>query len=353
MKNKNIIGALFALAILFTGCAKTELDPIPFSQLKGDSLATTTTIAQLEAGFMTNIDVYTDTLSKKAGLFTADIIPTDTTNMVINGIVTSADVSGNIYKYIVVQETGLNGQAIKISIDAGSLSGIYPLGQKVSIRCNNLYIGKYAQSPQIGIKYANMTKIKVETITRIDTIHNNSTYVLDTVVYNKNIYRIEPGRIPLPIAMKAIHAYGMPDVTAIKTDTMTIAQIKAAGTSIFNKLVCIKNAFFTGNGAYSGKPIAISAAELIFAPSTNGVGYPQSREIQDGTGSIFVATSEFANFANKKLPSSMYKGNITAIVGWYNDKDVSINSSKIYHQLTLRSLNDLGKGYEGYQVGNN
>ena len=41
-------------------------------------------------------------------------------------------------------------------------------------------------------------------------------------------------------------------------------------------------------------------------------------------------------------------GNITAIVGWYNDKDAVIAPSKIYHQLTLRSLGDLGKGFEGF-----
>jgi len=72
-------------------------------------------------------------------------------------------------------------------------------------------------------------------------------------------------------------------------------------------------------------------------------------KIQDGSGaSVFVSTSEYAKFASKKLPSSTYKGNITAIVGWYNDKDAVVSSSKIYHQLTLRSLNDLGKGFEGY-----
>lgn len=334
MKN-NIICAFIALTALFSGCTQTEIDPISLDKVIGDSLKTTITIAQLKDSFMTNIDLYTDTATKKAGLFTADIIKLDTLDLVINGIVTSSDEEGNIYKYIVVQELGVNGQAIKISVDAGSLTGIYPMGQKVSIRCNGLHIGKYAQSPQIGTKYTNLTKFK------IDKLHNT------------NIYRTEPGRLAFPIAYKAIHAYGMPVLAAIKPDTLTIAQIKAAGAPLFNKLVCIKNAYFTGNGANSGKPVSITNDELIFAPSTNGVGYPQSREIQDGTGSLFVSTSEFASFAKKKLPSTMYRGNITAIVGWYNDKDASISSSKTYHQLTLRSLNDLGKGFEGYFTGNN
>ena len=134
---------------------------------------------------------------------------------------------------------------------------------------------------------------------------------------------------------------------------MTIAEIRNAGASLVNKLVCIKNAFFTGNGADYNQPVPISASDMIFAPSTNGIGYPQSREIQDGTGSIFVSTSEYAKFASYKLPASSYRGNITAIVGWYNDKSPADNPdklvTKIYHQLTLRSISDLGKGFEEYQ----
>jgi hypothetical protein len=336
MKKLNITGIFFVAALLFTGCAQTEFNAIAPSKLMGDSLTATTTIAQLEKGIMTKIDVYTDTTTKKAGLFTADLIPTDTTDLVINGIVTSSDVEGNIYKYIVVQEQGKNGSALKISIDVGSLSGIYPLGQKVSIRLNGLYIGNYAQSPQIGTYYINLTKFKTDTVHKV------------------NIYRIEPGRIPYPVAFKAIHAYGLPNPNAVKADTMTIAQIKAAGASVINKLVCIKNAFFTGNGADYNLPIKLTPDQLIFAPSTNGVGFPQSREIQDGTGSIFVSTSEYAKFATYILPPSNNRGNITSIVGWYNDKlpavNPSIQTAAIYYQLTLRSISDLGKGFESYHA---
>jgi hypothetical protein len=336
MKKQNIIGILFVLSALFSSCTQTEFDAIAPSKLMGDSLIATTTIAQLESGIMTKIDLYTDTASKKAGLFTADLIRPDTTDLVINGLITSSDVEGNIYKYIIIQEQAPNGRALKISIDAGSLSGIYPLGQKVSVRLNGLYIGNYAQSPQIGTRFVNLDKFKT------DPLHN------------VNIYRIEPGRIPLPIALKAIHAYGLPNIKAIKADTMTIAQIKATGASGINKLVCIKNAYFTGKGADYGLPTVIKDNELIFAPSTNGIGYPQSREIQDGTGSIFVATSEYAKFATYKLPPSSNRGNITAIVGWYNDKlaavSPAIQTAEIYYQLTLRSIGDLGKGFESYHA---
>lgn len=317
------------IVAVFSSCNQTNFDPIPKEQLMGTKWESTTTIQNILDTYLTKNDQYTDTVTKTAGLFTADLIPSSP-DLVINGIITSSDIEGNIYKYITVQEEGANARAIKISIDAGSLSGIWPLGQRVSVRVNGLYIGQYAQSPQLGIRYENPTKYKEDTVKHI------------------KYYRIEPGRMPLSIALNHISAYEMPHPEAVLPDTMTIAQIKAAGTAVYNKLVCIKNAFFTGRGAYNGQPTLISDEQMIFAPSTNGVGYPQSREIQDPTGSIFVSTSEYAKFAGKKIPPSSFVGDITAIVGWYNDKDVTLNKSKTYHQLTLRSIKDLGKGFEKY-----
>ncbi len=333
MKKKIIIGQIVLIALVLNSCTQTDFNPISTTRLLGDSLIATTTIAQVQAKYMTLKDVYTDTLAKNAGLFTCDLISNDSAAAIINGVVTSSDIEGNIYKYITVQERGVGGMALKISINAGSLSGLYPVGQRVSVRLNGLYIGRYAQSPQVGTHFVNLDKFKVDTLHKI------------------NIYRIEPGRIPLPIATELIHPYGLPNPNLIKADTLTIAQIKAAGMTVVNKLVCIKNAYFTGKGADYGVPSTlIKDADYIFAPSTNGIGYPQSREIQDGTGSIFVSTSEYSRFANYKLPDSSNRGNITSIVGWYNDKDNPASASKIYYQLTLRGLFDLGKGFESYHT---
>ena len=111
---------------------------------------------------------------------------------------------------------------------------------------------------------------------------------------------------------------------------------------LVNKLVCIKNVYFTGKGA--GK--SLTDAQMIFAPSTDGAGYPQSRDITDNTGTIIIATSEYAKFASYKLPASTYKGNITVIVGWYKNYTDAAGD----WQLTLRTISDLGKGFEGYRT---
>ncbi len=347
MKTNKIISLIFPAILLLASCQQTEFDVISADKLMGDSLITNYKIDDLITEFVKDTDIYTDLTRSgtNSGLFTADKIESDN-DIVISGVVTSYDTEGNIYKYIIVQEAG--GRSIKISIDAPGLSAIYPLGQRVWIKCNGLYIGNYAQSPQIGTLYYNTTKATTKTTITF----NDSTQKNDTVV--ETIYRKEPGRMSYILASKAIHSYGMPDPTLIKVDTMTIAEIRAAGASVINKLVCIKNAFFTGNGADYNLPVSLTPEELIFAPSTNGVGYPQSREIQDGTGSIFVSTSEYSKFATTKLPSSDNRGNITAIVGWYNDKKPAIKptsvTTEIYHQLTIRSLDDLGKGFEKFHA---
>jgi len=195
----------FVLAIFLGSCAKTEFDGIPFEKTQGEKWETTITIAQLKNNYMTS-----------TGLFTADKIE-NTTDLVFNGIVTSSDVEGNVYKYLTVQEEGENAQAIKISIDVSGLSAIYPLGQRISVRCNDLYIGKYAESPQIGIRYVNKEK-------------NN---------------RIEPGRMPKLLSDIHISAYELPEPQAVIADTMTIAEIKAADSSLFNKLSQIESYNFS------------------------------------------------------------------------------------------------------------
>lgn len=299
------------LAWLLQSCYPNFTD-MPLEQVQRERVPATYTIAQVKTQFIRKPDSF----------FAVDSIIHDE-DVIIEGIITSEDIAGNIYKAIVVQEEGDNPQAIRISIDAGSLTGIYPVGQRVSVKLNGLWIGNFGQSAQIGTKFVSSTKSRRD---------------------NDANYWAEPGRIAKVISDRHIVPYGMPDPKAVVPKEMTIAQIKAAGPELHNMLVIIKDATFTGKGAgigeNSGKPVDIvDEKDKIFAPSTNGVGFPQAREITDGTGSIFIATSEYARFANKKLPTGT--GDIVAIVGWYNNRDITIDPTKIYHQLTIRSLSDL------------
>lgn len=302
MKRYNNIAVLILALLGFVSCSQTDFEPLEMT--KGEKIPSTTTVADLMTTYMTS-----------AQLFSADRI-TSSTDLVINGIVTSTDIEGNVYKYIAIQEEIPNGRAIRVSIDASGISALYPIGQRVSVVMNNLCIGKYGDSPQVGVYYS-----------------------------RPKDGRISPGAIPMPIARQQIIAYGNAEPSAVVADTMTIAEILAAPKETMHyKLVCIKNAWFTGKGFDFGKPATISEKEKIFAPGTNGIGYPQSREIQDGTGSSVIATSEFAKFAQKPLPAPTYKGHITVLVSWYKDKDANAGN----YQLTLRTLGDLGVGFNGY-----
>ena len=262
-----------------------------------------------------------DLPTRLPGLFSVDTIPSNK-DVIISGIVTSDDNEGNIYKNIIFQDPK-TGLAIKIAVDAGNLSAIFPLGQKVVLNCKGLAIGRYAEMVQLGISFYKTESSKVG-------------YEIGRIPYSQFKKKIQGGEILTSTLSKMV-------------DTLTIAQIKAGGVKLHSRLVCIKNAKFTGKGADFGKPAILAHDSLrIFAPSTNGIGFPQPREIVDGTGSMFVSTSEYSKFAKTKLPADTVVGNITAIVGWYNDRDLTLDGSKIYHQLTLRSLSDLGKGFQFY-----
>ena len=313
-----IAGLLLVNVLLFSSC-NGSFDSLQLSDQyeSATEYIPTHTITRFISEFSSTIG---DLPTRTPSLFTVDTIPSNV-RAVISGVVTSDDSEGNIYKYIVIQDT-LTHQALKVSVDAGNLSAIFPVGTIVSINCSGLALGKYAQMIQLGSAFYNTSSGKTG---------------------------FEVGRIPYTIFMKRVQVTKARSNPLSLIDTLTISQIRSSGAELYGRLVCIKNAKFTGKGANFGVPAAIAfVTDKIFAPSTNGVGFPQSREISDGTGSVFIATSEYSKFATRRLPEPTVIGNITAIVGWYNDKDATLVGSKIYHQLTLRSIHDLGKGYESY-----
>ncbi|MDR0829729.1 MAG: DUF5689 domain-containing protein [Prevotellaceae bacterium] len=254
------------------------------------------------------------------GLFSVDTIPSVETygsEIIIAGRVTSDDLNGNMYKYIVIQDVGNSDYSLKISVDASGISSYYPLGSIVTIKCNGLAIGKYADMFQLGVVYYNIPNAEDE---------------------KKGLKKgYEPGRMPFPLFDVRAKVHGMPELDKIKVDTLTVAQIKAKlnDRAYHARLVCIKNAYFTQTGD-AVADIDQPEGRIIFAPSTNGFGFPQAVDISDGTGIISVCTSEYARFATATIPAADYKGNITALLMWYRDSSYEGKT-----QLTLRSLDDL------------
>ena len=71
-----------------------------------------------------------------------------TSDIIISGVVTADDKSGNLYKSIFIQDSTA---ALQISLDASSLYTQFPQGRRVYIKCKGLYISDYKGTPQLGI----------------------------------------------------------------------------------------------------------------------------------------------------------------------------------------------------------
>jgi hypothetical protein len=269
-------------------------------------------------------------------LFSIDTLPTNGPGIYIRGRITTDDFGGNFYKSMVIQQI-VDGQQqnLRISADLGSSGGMYQIGQEILIRCNGLAVGRYSNQPQLCIP-----------------------------TYNNNIYAMNaaqkvgwaPGRIPAPDFRKATRMIGVPDQSKLVYDTLTLNElfsqvpkkptIDSIGMDKVRKadgrLVVIKDVYFTGGYDYTksdtcttGHPDEDGNAN-VFAPTTNNIGYPQSRVLSNGSNKLMCSCSEYAKFAYFYLPGANkygikdcknWKGTITGILGWYQDNAKDLTSS--------------------------
>lgn len=132
MKTRNILIGILALwgIIAFSGCVKQNFDEPP-TNCDQINITPTFTINQLK------------------NLFTGDTTRL-ADSVIIEGYVTSTDQYGNFYKDLVIQDsTG----AIDIMLDASYIFTKYPVGQKVYVKCDSLYLGKDAGVIKLGSLY--------------------------------------------------------------------------------------------------------------------------------------------------------------------------------------------------------
>ena len=328
--------ALFSLLLTFSACT-----PEPISQdqvfLTEDRVAD---IISQDAGRLFTINELLDTYMTEKGnylsdtslyrtrannggptwLFSLDTLPSIGNGIYIRGRITTDDYGGNFYKTLCIQQL-VNGeqQALRISVDASSVSGMFPLGQEILIRCNGLAIGRYADQPQLCVPS-----------------YNNNTHA------NNASQKVgwAPGRIPWEQFQGCVSRIGRPDTAQLYYEELTIADFQAITAEDKMrkwdaKLVRIKNVWFTGeyenNGSFSklttGNPEDDTNAN-VFAPTTTNIGYPQSRVITDGTNKTLVSNSEYSKFASYYIPGAdangvsrcpLFKGTITGILGQYRD----------------------------------
>lgn len=275
--------------------------------------------------------------NENLGLFSVQDITAD---VIIVGRIVSTDVPGNVYKNLYIQDCANPDYGIKIAVDAGSLGGMYPIGQKIALKLKGLAIGKYARMPQIGVPYYNNGKEGLDDAGKVGW---------------------EIGRIPPQVFKEHVQLIGQPDKSKIVVKTMTMADIKATADNykdialLSSRLVKIEKVRFVPYtwdtygelSELSGTYDCSDNGANTFAPTTNGIGYPQSRcftidrDTATAANSLAIGTSEFSKFACAPLPRGEYIGSVTGFVSYYydNGKYTPVNN-KVW-SLTINGLESL------------
>ncbi|MBN2893619.1 MAG: choice-of-anchor J domain-containing protein [Bacteroidales bacterium] len=249
--------AFLGFSLMFSSCVNQKFeDPTTCSQV---DLTANKTIAELKTIYIG------DTLR-----ITDDII--------IEGIVTSTDQYGNFYKEIVIQD---ETDAIAIQVDASYMYNKYPLGQKVFIKCKDLYIGEYGEVIKLGSTYEEY----------------GFTYF---------------GRIQGDVVIES-HIINSCENAPIEPAVITLADV---GSSYTYKLVKFENVQFMGS------ELNTTWADVENLETIN------HNIIDENNNSLIVRTSGYANFAKDTLPDG--SGYIIGILGKYNGD----------YQLYVRSTDD-------------
>ena len=131
---KSLLIAL--LAATLAGCMDHHDDPVGYVYGNPSVGEANTTIAQLKTRY--------------AGLASGNGVEEVTDPLVISGVVVGDDESGNIYKNLYVRdETG----TLVVGINTTGLYAFCPVGQKLVIDCQGLYVGGYGTMLQLGGLY--------------------------------------------------------------------------------------------------------------------------------------------------------------------------------------------------------
>ena len=345
----NISALLFSLGcMLLAACTPNEPTKLYISDAEADAMieaGTFLTIEEFKAAYMTKEgnycmpDLYRE--RSKAGddyLFTIDTIPVSDTPIYIRGRVTTDDYAGNFYKTLCIQYINEAGEqeALRLSVDAGSIGGLYQLGQEILIRVDGLAIGRYANQPQLCLPS-----------------YNNNIYA------NKAEEKVgwAAGRIPFAIFKARTQCIGTPDQSKLHYDTLQITDFNHI-TGLVEarewdaKLVCIKDVHFTGQYENNGKPANCTNGDPetdgnanVFAPTTENMNYPQSRVIMDAQDNwTLVSTSEYAKYAHFYLPANNYWGDVVGILGFYYDNGLKYSQyppEASDWSISIRSVDDL------------
>ena len=225
-----------------------------------------------------------------------------TEDIQIKAFVTANDIEGNMYNEIAVQDkTG----AIFIGIAQGGVYGYLPIGTEILIDLKGLYIGNYRKSATIGTPYTNSSG-------------DTSVSRMPRMLWHQH-FKITGNRMDVE-----------PEVFADGSTKTTWDIAKDAG-----KLCVLKNVSIKKGGYYNSDTkqyvdnVAFVAGESTFSDPNYSTSWYFKEQPDGQTGGVQIYTSNYADFAAKKLPTG--KMNITGVVKRYRDQ----------WEIIIRSYSDI------------
>lgn len=252
-----------------------------------------TTIEQIRADYKTTISNSTYKLVNE--------------DKIIEGIVTGNDISGNIYQFIVIQGVYADGTCdntkggIEVAIKGiGSLASVFPVGQRVRINLNGLYVGAYGKCPRIGQPYVNTKGAMHQGPMTIDKVKSNIMLV----------GKPEPSKVvPLELTKGDINSNNIDNITPMYVRISDATIPDAMETDYLERC----------KFAHTDDPDIYSIEHDI--------------RMSDG-GKVKLNTSTSATFANEFMPQ-----------GTCHIKGIMLRYTTSW-QFTLRSLDDIEVPYK-------
>lgn len=197
----------------------------------------------------------------------------DGDSIIIGGHIVSTDVTGNMYKQMVVED---ESGAILIGVNADLNEGRFKYGEEVRVNLTGLYVGNYNGLMQIGMPY------------------NGSIGRIDEEIINLHA---QCNGLPDPAAVNTL---------IIDTDIATVnswAKNQADLRKYMSTLIRLKDVHFEGGG------------ELAWSDNPGGQYYTTRRLIDAEGNAINVNTSNKATFAGEMLPAG--DGTVTCILSYF------------------------------------
>ncbi len=271
--NFSIIVLIFsAFIFLFNSCVDQDFDEPPRDGEIAD-ITPNSTIAQVK------------------GLHNGFGITQITDDVVIEGVVTADDASGNYYKELVMEDAS---GGIKLILEFTDFNNEYPIGRKLFVKCQGLYIDEFPSD--------------------FDNETLPGTYEIGGSIYQDDNGNDRLGGIEENLADQFILKGAKDQFVTPMSGT-----INSFSFDDVNRLITLEGVEFIDGET------GVSFADNINLQSVN-------RNIKDCPGNIMLLrTSGYSDFAGDLTPEG--NGNITGILGAFGGS----------LQLFIRDLNDVSE----------